>query len=222
LARHILVMSNRQLTDLLSAQIIKDYTWRIKELAALKNKIPKKESETQKILIRSGIVMLYANWEGFVKYSANEFYQHVRKQRYKNEELHSCFVAMSLSREIEELLSTKKIVNKSNAVNFLRQKMRNRAHLPSTNPIRTSNLRYDVFEEVITILGLDRSNYELRKNFINKKLVDNRNTIAHGNFLKVNYDTFLDIYKGTMDLLNRYKNDVLNSAILKTYRITPP
>ena len=152
-----LSMSNKTLTEILADEIVKDYTWRIKELSTLKNSIPKKKTEVQKILIRSGIVMLYANWEGFVKYSTNQFYQHVRKQKMKNEELHSCFVAMSLSSEIEELLSAKKIVNRSYAINFIREQMAKRAYLPKNNPIRTSNLRYDVFEEVVLVLGLDLS-----------------------------------------------------------------
>ena len=49
-----------------------DLAWRIKELSIIKNKIPQSKNNEQEALIRAGVTILYAHWEGFVKNAVNQ------------------------------------------------------------------------------------------------------------------------------------------------------
>lgn len=93
----------------------------------------------------------------------------------------------------------------------------NDAIFPREMPLRTSNMTYDVFEDYCILLNINTIDFELRKFFIDKSLVDNRNRIAHGKFLPINLIDFNDIYKGTIELLNKFKTSIMNSAALNKY-----
>ncbi|MDB9476799.1 MAE_28990/MAE_18760 family HEPN-like nuclease [Dolichospermum circinale] len=70
--------------------------------------------------------------------------------------------------------------------------------------IATSNLSASVFKEIISMLGLDYSLYESKEVFINKRLLEKRNLIAHGNYLDIDekdYDELHTIVIGMMDTL---------------------
>ncbi len=64
-----------QLNEFLSGEII----WRKKELTALRSLVESAKSSTDKqnALIRSGMTVLYAHWEGFVKAAASAYLEFV-------------------------------------------------------------------------------------------------------------------------------------------------
>ena len=219
LASLILSMSkeNRTLSDL-QDNIDEDYTWRIKELDDFKGALTQAKPEVQKSLIRSGITLLYAHWEGFIKNVAGHYYNYVSLKKLYHRELKENYVALCLRKALNELLDSKKIVLQTKSVEFLLSEIDKRAQFPSDLPLKTSNLTYDVFEDYCLILGLDISHFELKKQFIDKKLVENRNTIAHGKYLLVDMDTFIDIYDITLELLRTVKDNVENSAVLENYK----
>lgn len=60
-----------------------DLAWRIKELSIIKNKIPQAKNNEQEALIRAGVTILYAHWEGFVKNAAECYLNFVSLRRLK-------------------------------------------------------------------------------------------------------------------------------------------
>jgi MAE_28990/MAE_18760-like HEPN len=67
---------------------------------------PMGDSERQKSLIRAGVALLYAHWEGFVKKVADLYYEFVGYQRCTLAELNDCFVSIALKQEMELLQNT--------------------------------------------------------------------------------------------------------------------
>ncbi|WP_255520695.1 MAE_28990/MAE_18760 family HEPN-like nuclease [Microcystis sp. LEGE 08355] len=62
--------------------------------------------------------------------------------------------------------------------------LENRAFIPHENIINTkSNLNFEVFTDICTILGIDDSDYQLRQKAIDEQLLTQRNKIAHGKYL---------------------------------------
>lgn len=91
-------------------ELEKDYSWRIIELSNLKsiieeNPIPKKKD----VLLKSGIVMLYAHWEGFIKKASDTYYKYVISQNYTLEKYSACFISIFLKKELDELSTSKKL-----------------------------------------------------------------------------------------------------------------
>jgi len=52
-----------------------------------------------------------------------------------------------------------------------------------------SNLKFNVFEEILFLVGIDVNKFKIYASVIND-LVDSRNHIAHGQYLKVDKPTF--------------------------------
>ncbi len=113
---------NRTL-EMLLENLDEDFSWRIKELNIIKNKIPRVKNSSvrddeQDALIRAGITILYAHWEGFVKFAADCYLNYVSLRKLKHNELQSCFLALCLKNKINEL-ETNKFELQQVAVEFL-------------------------------------------------------------------------------------------------------
>jgi hypothetical protein len=96
------------LQEMLDAEL----SWRIQELSNFRNSIPREKGVAQKSLIRAGVTLLYAHWEGFIKEASLQYYHFVSYQKHNIEAFNSGFISILLSREVNELLDTKKIKKK--------------------------------------------------------------------------------------------------------------
>lgn len=93
---------NRTL-DMLISNLDDDFSWRVKELSVLKSRVPRIKSGTlkddeQDTFIRAGITLLYAHWEGFVKFAADNYLNYVSLRKLKHNELKTCFLALCLKK----------------------------------------------------------------------------------------------------------------------------
>ncbi|HYM94278.1 MAG TPA: MAE_28990/MAE_18760 family HEPN-like nuclease [Chitinophagaceae bacterium] len=207
--------------SLLNQNIDEDYSWRIKELDDFKTVLEKaKDTSTQGSLIRAGITLLYAHWEGFIKESAYCYYNFVTIQGFQLNTLTDNFIAISLKKELNELIESKRIKLQTKAVSILFAEFSKRGHFPPELPLWTANLDFNTFEEYCILLGIDITPFETKRQFIDKKLVQNRHTIAHGKYLKVDIKSFMEIYSITLVLLKTFKERILNSALIAAYRRT--
>lgn len=194
-----------------------DYAWRITELSNFKNTIPKEKGAAQKSLIRAGITLLYAHWEGFVRNTANQYYRFLSFQNHNTKEFQSPLIAFMLSGEANELSETKRLSRKVFVFDKIIKGLDTPAYFANKPPIRTSNLKYDIFEDVCYLLSIETQEFELKNVFIDRNLVDRRNTIAHGQYLDLGQDEFNETYGIVITLLRRFRDLAVNSAAQKKY-----
>jgi hypothetical protein len=209
---------NRTL-DILLENVSEEWIWRVKELDGFKSALERtKEESIKSSLIRAGITLLYAHWEGFVKECSYNYYNFVTKKGLRLKDLSDSFVAISMREKLNELIDSKKIVKQSRAISILFQEFEKKGMFPNNIPLKTSNLNFDVFEEYCTLLGIETLPFETKRHFVNTRLVDNRNTIAHGKFLTIRESDFKEIFKITMDLMKSFKVSIETSATLSAFR----
>ena len=93
-----------QLSDKLAEELV----WRKKELSILKSLIDSKSFESAKrnALLRSGITMLYAHWEGFVKVAANSYLEFVAMQKLPYNQLANNFIALAMKDQLDQAKET--------------------------------------------------------------------------------------------------------------------
>ena len=192
-----------------------EYQWRRRELFLFKSKIPTEPSSLQKAYLRAGIAMLYAHIEGFVKNTSTFYLQFISYKYLKHNELKSHLIALCLKNKFN---TANNIEKQSELIDFVINDLGQKANLPYKNIINTrSNLNYQVFEDVIFTIGINKSGFERREEILND-LVELRNTIAHGEYKDIDYETFNGFYDEVDSLMGDYKTEIENNALLDKYK----
>jgi hypothetical protein len=196
----------------------KEFSWRLKEIANLRGAVRQQRSLSEKTLVRAGVTLLYAHWEGFVRAAAQAYLDFVNTQGHRYEELTNCFVALGVKKRLGELVETKKSAMHIAAIDFIRAAMGARAELSSKSAIDTrSNLNSAVFENIATTIGLDTAAYKSRFHLINESLLARRNRIAHGEYLDLDVEGWRTLADEVIFLMRQLKDDIENSASLSRF-----
>lgn len=221
-------MKEPKTTTLLFEAMEREFSWRIIELSNFKSSLlSEKNDKARTAKIRAGVALLYAHWEGFVRNACKLYYLHVSFQNKKIGELNDAFVGVLIRSELNEFSNSKSIKIHQKVVDIIFNKMKNEAKFPSISPIKTSNLRFSIFEDACILIGIDPQDFEKRykrdfdrsiKLTIDKDLVDSRNCIAHGQYFPVKLEDFKKLYDVVVNgfLLN-FKDIILENAMNKKY-----
>ena len=217
-------MSNiRTLIDL-NECLSTDLAWRKKELSLLKGLIETKSFDKSKrnVLIRSGITLLYAHWEGYIKCAASAYLEFVsnvaRRENLKYRDLAYNFIAIAMKSELNEASSTNQSTIHNKVVQFLIKGMHERANIPTQDIIQTgSNLSSKVLYQILSVLGIDYKPYEIEQVLIDKKLLQKRNMIAHGEYLDTDGESYQELHEKIISMMNLFKDQVENNAAQKLY-----
>jgi hypothetical protein len=196
-----------------------EFAWRLKEIADMKRAVRGSTGLSQDTLIRAGIPLFYAHWEGFVKATAEAYIRFVSLQRLRYSELTSAFVVFGVKRHLQSLAESRKAKVNIAAADFFATKFSERAQLSFASAIDTeANLSSGVFENIVLSVGISPTAYEARYNFIDTRLLDRRNRIAHGEYLDLDATSFRDLADGVIALLRDFKTDVETAASSGSYK----
>jgi hypothetical protein len=212
-------MTIRSLEDL-SDNLSSDLAWRKKELSDLKALIEMRSFSHSKhrALLRSGVTILYAHWEGFVKKAASSYLEFVSMQRLPYKELSSNFIALAMKVRLNEAVETNKATIFTGVAEFFLTELDQRSFIPYKDMIKTgSNLSSANFKEIICVLGLDYSAYETKQVLIDEKLLARRNGIAHGEYLLLDLSDYLELHSQVIGMMELLRNQIDNCAALKHY-----
>lgn len=207
--------------SILQDSLDREFAWRIKEIAAIKMSVESKAiSLTQATLIRAGVPLLYAHWEGFIKQASQDYLEYVSNQRLKYSELSSCFVAFAAKKHLSHVVESRRAAVNIAAVDFFRECADSRANISLSNAINTkANLKSEVFVDIALSLGVAITPYDAYFNLIDESLLSRRNAIAHGEYLDLDADSFRKLADEVIKLLRMYKTDLQNLASIGAYRI---
>jgi hypothetical protein len=206
----------------------KDYAWRISELSNYRSALLTERNEkAKKAKIRAGIALLYAHWEGFIKQLANWYYEFVSFQSNNVSDLNESFASIILRAELNVLESSNKIKDHQRVIKMIFEGMNKTAYFSSKSPIKTSNLKFDIFEDVCILLGINPIEFESRykrkfdRNIqltIDEDLVGQRNSIAHGEYLPISIEEYTKLYDIVVNgFLFNFKEIVMDCATNKKY-----
>ncbi|MGM0478496.1 MAG: MAE_28990/MAE_18760 family HEPN-like nuclease [Bacteroidota bacterium] len=203
----------------LQNKLDQDIQWRKKELIDYMLIVKKNiDSTSLTPLVRGGIALGYAHWEGFIKKASSIYMNYISIKKIPLCNMRINFIALSYLKKL----------NKGNNIDeciSIIQDVLNNSDKPckiyDKEIIDTkSNLRFYVLKDILTSLGFDHSYFASKENFIDKKLVNPRNDIAHGTYIDVNYEDFLTVHHNIIPLMEHYKTLIENSAELKSYKKT--
>ena len=167
--------------------------------------------------------MLYAHWEGWVKAVAKLYLEYINRKSVPMADLNPGLLGAALKTRVDAVATATTSTNPEFAfAKFVIEGGLNRSCTINESQVRTeSNLTSLVLQSIISRLNLDFQPYELRATLIDETLVGSRNRIAHGEYLEIDIDRYLELHDLVLEMLNSFTNDILNSATVGAYRRHP-
>lgn len=204
-----MIRTREALTDALAG----DLAWRRKELADIK-RLTKAAHSEKAVLLRAGIALLYAHFEGFVQKAGRSYLEYVCMQRPLNEELCDSLIAVIVKNRLGGIADSRKASAFGDLVSFFRKDGQSRAKFPYKTAIDTeSNVSSSVLREIVWCLNLDYSPYETKQKLIDTRLLAKRNHIAHGKDVLVDEEDFESLHEEVIGMMTLLKNQIENATL---------
>ncbi|MBE4599933.1 MAE_28990/MAE_18760 family HEPN-like nuclease [Vibrio navarrensis] len=178
--------------------IDEDLVWRKKEISDL---LFLHNEDNNHLILKSVILLMYSHWEGYIKNISKQYLMLISDLDLELNKLGINFEAIDIKSDIKNCFDSSQTLNLVNEINFLNKiYTKNRKFkLPSSfkkekdkSVINTrDNLNIDTFQSFLKILGIyDFKPLKTRIQYIDEKLLNNRNIIAHGSKIHPNTNTF--------------------------------
>jgi len=191
--------------------------WRKKELIDYKFIIEANRNSSKLTpLIRGGIALSYAHWEGFIKMSSSFYINYISIKKIPLDKMQLNFLALSYMKRMNKGNGIEEMISLMSDILSNTQKP---CKIFDKDIIETkSNLKFHVLKDILTALGFEKSHFSSKENFIDKKLVEPRNDIAHGTYRDVLYEDFKIVHENVIPLMEYYKTLIENSSTLQAYK----
>lgn len=211
-------MSKLRTLEALDDALSDETAWRKLELTTVRRMIEQSSGVTQAASLRSGVLVLYAHWEGWVKSVAQLYIRYVNTQKHAYSDLSAAFLGNALKVRIASIDDASTAVKHIEFASFLKEGMGDRAKI-SEDLVRTqSNLSSVVLLEIVNRLGLpERDVFLTRANMIDEELVNRRNAIAHGRYLELGVAEYASLHVDVLAILELFTDDIRNAASSRSY-----
>jgi len=192
------------------AAIQADSAWRKKEISSHKQRVARAEGESRTIMMRAGILVLYAHWEGFVKFAAETYITHINERIAR-------FNA-PLTEHYRELLMWRCVQRRGEyphaktPLGFLdvMQEWKTKPDTKLSDDMidAESNLSSVVLKKILRIIDIPFVDFESKQNLIDEKLLGRRNPIAHGQKRTITIDEYNEADREVRLLLDTFQQKI--------------
>ncbi|NRR30005.1 hypothetical protein HSX11_07375 [Oxalobacteraceae bacterium] len=213
-------MSKPYTEDEFSAQITADRNWRVKEISDLKSAIKRGDDGMRKVLLRALVAICYAHWEGYVKFAARKYFEHIALRKFPYKVLDRQFVRNYFLPRLAALsISKLSVAERCIMIDEILECSDRRFTHVNDDLINTkANLNFDVFTDICLLCGLSAVSFEKSATFIDVILLKRRNSIAHGEDTLIAFDELDEITENTIGIMRLFGNELENRIVLQTYK----
>ena len=194
-------------------------TDRIRELSDLKSAVFSANYATRDVLLKAVVALSYANWEGFVKFSAQRYFDFIIARRLPFSRLNPQFYKNSFLARLNGLSTSKvSLTERCALVDDILESREKSFRFINKDLLNTgSNLKFSVLQDICTVCGLDSRKFSEEEDFIDRVLLKRRNAIAHGDEAEVAISEIDRIIERTIGLMRQFKNELENIIYSKRY-----
>lgn len=203
-----------------SAQITEDRNWRIKEISDLKAAIVRGDKTLQRVLLRALVTICYAHWEGYVRFAARKYLEHVALRRFQYGQLDPQFFRNYFLPRLAALsISKASIADRCTLINEILNSSDRRFNRVNEDLVNTkANLNFEVFTDICLVCGVPVQSFADKSTFIDLVLLKRRNAIAHCEDTLVALDNLDEIANDTIALMRSFGDALENHVVLQTYK----
>jgi len=192
--------------------------WRKKELTVLRKLLATASEDRKSVLVRSLVAIVYAHWEGFLKGAAKVYVEYVKARRLPYSELAANFVAQAVLPRMRRAVEQRDVKEVVELVQLFRGDMNERSRLSVEGVGGGSNLSSRALRTLTITLGLNYEPFESKAFLIDTRLLENRNRIAHGDYIALNVEDALELATEMMALMECFRDEIENAVALSRYR----
>ena len=200
--------------------LLKDLAWRKKEVVSLKILV-EKDQVNEPILLRAGIALLCAHFEGFIKKASNCYIGYVAEQKQLYTDLKENFSALKMEKEFESCAkSDKHSVHKKLLLmhdNLASKKFSEKYNEDKPFISTHSNPSSTELKEILDTIGIESDIFETKATYIDSSLLAKRHHVVHGDRSELDKDDFLTTFDIIIKLIDDYKDLIIESADKKEY-----
>jgi len=203
-----------------SSQIIEDRNWRIKEISDLKVAIRRGDEGLRRVLLRALVAICYAHWEGYIRFSAKKYLEHIALRRFQYGDLNRQFFRNYFLPRLAALSTTKaSITDRCDLVDEILNSADVRFSRVNDDLINTkANLNFEVLTDICLVCGVPAEIFAEKSTFIDVVLLKRRNAIAHGENTLVELNDLDEITNDTIGLMRAFGDALENHVVLQTYK----
>ncbi|MEO5329604.1 MAG: MAE_28990/MAE_18760 family HEPN-like nuclease [Magnetococcus sp. THC-1_WYH] len=210
-------MKLKTLTDLQNF-LDSDFSWRSKEISSFNLEVKSPRSKPQKSVIRAGVVLLYAHWEGFIKNASRGYLTFINNKGKVYSDLDMRFLAIGVKNKIGDLRDSQQTYSNLETIKYILEANSKKTKLDFDKAIdMESNLSSSVFKNIAFSIGIDISLYSQRFQLIDARLLKQRHAIAHGEKTDIDKGSYIDLSKEVIGLMRQFKTDIENAASTEKY-----
>lgn len=200
--------------------LLQDLAWRKKEMLSLKILVERDEVN-EPILLRAGIALLCAHFEGFIKRASNCYIGYVAEQRQLYSDLKENFAAIKMEKEFKSCAKSDKhsvhkkllLMHDSLTTKKFAEKYDENNPFISTH----SNPSSTELKEILDTLGIESNIFETKATYIDSSLLEKRHHVVHGDRSDLDKVDFLTTFDIIIKLIEDYKVLIIEAADNKKY-----
>jgi hypothetical protein len=205
--------------DQLEARLTEDLKWRTHEMDQWQAVASRVRTHEVAAIVRGGVAILYAHWEGYVKAAACSYLEFVANLGLKLDELRPELAAVAMRSVLGRGEMSKASKDHTEIVLAIRATGSPASLSYDQSTIRTySNLSFERFEDIMHSLGCDGTRHEIYRSIIDNRLLKHRNSIAHGREEYVVLDDWITIKERVLIILQDVRTQLSNAATTASYR----
>ena len=204
-------------------ELVEDLAWRKREMINLSFAVEAESTDLQKsVLVRAGISLLCAHWEGYIRHAANAYIMLISSQKIKVKELKDNFLTLKMKKKISQVSVSKKTSVQQTLVQEIIGIMETDFTIqyidkPGKRIINTdSNLNYELFQEILQVLDIDNI-YETKRHYIDAMMLKNRNSIVHGEKVFFDKFDFVSLFNQVFEIMESFKGQLIQNADEEQY-----
>lgn len=204
-----------------SAQVTEDRNWRMKEISDLKSAIRQGDEGAKRVFLRALVTICYAHWEGYVRFAARKYLEHIALRKFQYSQLGPQFFKNYFLPRLASTNSGKlSIAERCALIEEILTSSDRRFSRVNEDLINTrANLNFDVLSDICVICGVATEPFYDKSTFIDVVLLKRRNAIAHGEETLIAIDDLDEVANGTVSLMRAFGDALENHVVLQTYKV---
>jgi len=203
-----------------SKQITEDRSWRLREISDLKNAIIRADGNLRRVLLRALVTICYAHWEGYVRFAARKYLEHVALRKFQYSELDRQFLKNYFLPRLAALSNSRtSVAERCGLVDEILGSSDRRFSRVNEDLVNTrANLNFDVFTDICLVCGVPTQSFADKATFIDILLLKRRNAIAHGEDTLVAMEDLDELANETVAIIRAFGDAVENHVYLRDYK----